>query len=151
MPDAPPPSAWTSIIVMLAAWNPTQGQWQSYIRTVFKVIGTLLAQGGITLAPKLQDAFFGDQAVMFYSGIAMVVVPVIFDRLSHSRSGTLKAAAALPSVVKIEVKHDAPADVQAVVKDDKVPNVVTVPGPPPPLSVVKADIAAQKATDVAKP
>jgi hypothetical protein len=141
---------WAPIVAMLATWNPTRDQWQSYVRTFFQIAGTLVAKQGVAISPTLAAALFGDQAVVFYSGILMVVVPTVLSSIAHSRAGVLKSANGVPGVVAITIASSASADVQAVVKSDDFPKVVAVPGPPPPLAAVKAAVAAEKTEDVAK-
>ena len=129
----------------------TRDQAISIVGSVIKGIGWALATVGLKVSPDLQSTFFGPEAIVFYSGLVMAGVPMIYDWYNHSRAGAVLAANRVPGVVKIEIAHDAEPAVKALIHDDNVPKVVSVPGPPPSLSEVKADVAAQKAAGEARP
>lgn len=124
---------------------PTKDQMTSYIRTGFKWAGSSLVTHGVAVSPDLWSAVAGDSAVQVYTGIAMALIPVIFDRLIHSDAGKLAAASALavgsnPVIEKIKTLATAPAPIQAVADDKNVPGVV----PAAPLPFVSSTIQQRR-------
>lgn len=113
---------------MLSFLYPTPDQMKSYLSTLVKVGGGFLAGKGYAISPDLAALFTGPEAIQFYSGIAMFVVPMIRDRLIHSPAGILASAGALaagpnPVIKTIETLPTAPPEIKAVADSTSVPGV----------------------------
>lgn len=107
----------------------TRDQAVSIVGSVIKGIGWVTASFGYSVSPSVQDLLFGPQAIPFYAGLIMAVVPMIYDWYKHSYGGTLVSANKVPGVIEIEVSPHAPAEVKAIAADAAVPKVVQGPSP----------------------
>ena len=117
---------------MLSFLYPTKDQMISYLGTASKWIGSGLATRGVTISPDIASVVAGPEAIQFYAGIAMMLVPVIRDRFIHSDAGKLAAAAQLatganPQIKPIEVTPAAAPELQKLAMDPTVPSVVVAP------------------------
>lgn len=79
-------------------WGITVEQATSLARTLSKIAGTVLVTYGITTAEKW-DTLAG--ALTQIGGLLLVVMPIIVDMFNHSKTGTIKSAAALPEVQSV--------------------------------------------------
>lgn len=131
----PAPKKWYQTILDLAfSYVPstiTRDQAISIAGSIVKGIGWAIASAGWTVSPTIQDTFFGPQAVAFYGGLVLAVVPMIYDWYKHSYAGTLVAADKVPGVVVIETSPRAPAEVKAIAADPNAPKVVQASSPTP--------------------
>lgn len=99
-------------------WKPNQAQVISIVSSVIKGLGWILAFMGVHIAPDVQATFFGPEALMFYTGAAMALAPMVHDWYIHSRNGKLRAVENMPSVAKIVIRQDnVPPDVQKIADD----------------------------------
>jgi hypothetical protein len=113
---------------MLSFLYPTKDQMISYLGTISKWIGAALLSHGVTVSPDVADVFTGPIALQFYSGIVLMVIPVLRDRFIHSNAGKLASAGSLAvgpnaQIKTIEVLPTAPPAIQAVADDSSVPGV----------------------------
>src|ERR1700686_5151471 len=88
--------------------NPQQAL--SFDRTIVKGVGFILAYAGVHLSTGAEDTFAGPAALSFYSGIIMVVAPMAWDWVIHSRKGAVAAVEAMPSVKAIIINPHSSAD-----------------------------------------
>ncbi len=121
---------------MLSFLSPTKDQLISFLGTVFKWAGSALVARGYTVSPDITALFTGPEALQFYAGILMAVLPVLRDKYVHSDAGKLASASTLatgpnPVIKQIEVLPAAPAPIQALVPDKDVPGVKAAAPPPP--------------------
>lgn len=105
----------------------TRDQAISIAGSVVKGIGWVVATVGWQVSPSVQSTLLGPDAVTFYSGIVLAVVPMIYDWYKHSRAGAVMSANKVPGVEKIEIRQDASPEVKAIAEDDSIPKVVMVP------------------------
>jgi len=113
-------------------WNPTKDQWISYLGTASKWVGSALVARGYTVSPDIAALLTGPEALQFYAGIIMGVLPLVRDRYIHSNAGKLAAASTLATgpdaVIKpIQTLPTAPLAITALAHDDSVPGVVPEP------------------------
>jgi hypothetical protein len=113
---------------MLNFLYPTKDQMISYVGTVAKWIGAGLATRGVTVSPDIASVVAGPEAIQFYAGIVMMLVPVIRDRFIHSDAGKLAAASALavgpdPQIKPIVPLPTAAPAIAALANDPNVPGV----------------------------
>lgn len=116
------------MLSFLSLLVPTRDQMTSYIRTGLKFAGGALVTHGVSVSPDLWSAVAGDSAVQVYTGIAMAIIPALFDRIIHSDAGKLKSASTLasgpdPAIAPIRVLPGAPIPIQALADDKNVPGV----------------------------
>jgi len=104
----------------------------SYIFTGLKFLGGALAARGVTVSPDIWSLLAGPDAVTFYAGIIMTVIPAVRDWFTHSNAGKLLAAGTVPGIEPIRVTRDAPPEVQAVAIDRSVPMVQLADPEPSP-------------------
>ncbi len=117
---------------MLNFLYPTKDQMISYLGTVVKVAGGFLAGKGYTLSPDAAALLTGPQALQFYSGIVLFVLPMIRDKYIHSDAGKLAAASVLaegpnPQIPPIVPLPTASPEIAALAKDPNVPGVQNAP------------------------
>ncbi len=113
---------------MLNFLYPTKDQMISYLGTVAKWIGAGLATRGVTVSPDIASVVAGPEAMQFYAGIVLMLVPLIRDRFIHSDAGKLAAASQLatgpdPQINPIVALPTASPEITALAKDDNVPGV----------------------------
>ena len=113
---------------MLNFLYPTKDQMISYLGTAVKVAGGFLAGKGYTLSPDAAALLTGPQALQFYSGIVLFVLPMIRDKYIHSDAGKLASASVLaegpnPQIKPILALPTAAPAIVALSKDDSVPGV----------------------------
>jgi hypothetical protein len=109
---------------------PNPAQIMSAIRWAVTTGGTLMAANGAS-SSKIETV----------SGIILAIAPFAVSMFVHTDANAVKVASAVQGIgAPIRIAPDAPAALQALAKDDSVPNVqplVEPPAPPSPYATTR--------------
>lgn len=112
------------LLASLIPTSITKDQAISILGTLVKAIGSGLAARGVTISTDLWSLFAGPEALQFYAGIFLLILPMFRDWAIHSNAGKLAAASSVPGIEPIKVLNSAPPDIKAVAANPAVPMVV---------------------------
>ena len=99
-------------------------QFASFAKTLLGATGAVMISHGVNSG--VANALTGDTALSFYSGLVVVVAPLVWGWFAHTPLGNALTAANTPGVT-VKVGPDAPAELKAAAADPTIPAITRAP------------------------